>query len=74
MAAIPGHVAVDPRQFPYGTRLYIMSGNYVYGYAVAADTGGFVYNGSGVTVDLFFGSNAEAKHFGRRPVDIYVVS
>ncbi|MDR3644464.1 MAG: ubiquitin-like domain-containing protein, partial [Clostridia bacterium] len=41
-----GVVAVDPRVIPYGTRLYITSsdGSFVYGYAIAGDTGGFVYD------------------------------
>lgn len=40
---MPGHIAVNPKQFPYGTELYIVSldGKFVYGYCMAADTGGF---------------------------------
>jgi len=36
-----GTVAVDPDVIPYGTKLYITStdGKFVYGYAVATDTG-----------------------------------
>ena len=39
--AVPGHVAVDPREIPYGSRLYIVShdNNFIYGCAIAADTG-----------------------------------
>ena len=75
-AAQVGYVAVNPRIIPYGSRLYIMSddGSFVYGYAVAADTGGFISNGSGVGVDLFFPSASDASRFGKRHVKIYVLS
>ncbi|MCQ2462110.1 MAG: ubiquitin-like domain-containing protein [Clostridia bacterium] len=75
VAPMPGRVAVDPNQIPYGTRLYIVSadGKYVYGYAVAADTGGFVWNGSGTTVDLYMYSYSDCINFGRRSVEIYIL-
>jgi 3D (Asp-Asp-Asp) domain-containing protein len=71
-----GYVAVDPRIIPYGSKLYIMAqnGSMVYGYAVAEDTGQFTHDGSGVAVDLFFGSHEEACLFGKRMVNIYVLS
>lgn len=70
-----GYVAVNPKKIPYGTKLYIMSpdGSFVYGYAVAADTGGFVTNGSGVTTDLYFPSQSACDSFGVRDVNIYVL-
>ena len=67
-----GYIAVNPNIIPYGTKMYIVSkdGRYVYGYAIAADTGGFAkkrpYN-----VDLFFNSKSECRNFGRRDVTIY---
>ncbi len=69
-----GTCAVDPRVIPYGTKLWITSadGKYVYGYAIAADTGSFVYN-SNTFVDLYFGSYKEACYFGRRTLNIYVI-
>ncbi len=69
-----GTVAVDPRIIPYGTKLWITSadGKYVYGYAVAADTGSFIYGGK-TFADLYFGSYTEACHFGRRTLNIYVI-
>lgn len=72
----PGYVAVNPRQIPYGTKMYIVSsdGKYVYGYAIAADTGGFARNGSGTVVDLFMWSEAACWQFGRRNVDIYILN
>lgn len=70
-----GYVAVDPDVIPYGTKLYIMSpdGSFVYGYAIAADTGAFVSNGSGILTDLYFASNADCRRFGSRTVKIYVL-
>lgn len=75
MRARKGVVAVNPRQIPYGSQLYIASpdGSYVYGYAVAGDTGGFVHNGSGRMVDLRMNSNAECRQFGVRTMVIYVL-
>lgn len=71
---MPGHIAVDPRQFPYGTEMWIVStdGKYVYGYAIAADTGGFVQQKT-FTVDLYMNSYEEACRWGARQVRIYVL-
>jgi len=71
-----GHVAVDPRQIPYGSELYVVSkdGKYVYGYCIAADTGGFVWNGSGITIDLYFDTYGECVQWGSKEVRIYVLS
>ncbi len=68
----PGHVAVDPKEIPYGTKMYIVSsdGKYVYGYAIAADTGGFIY-GNRADMDLFLDSEAECVKFGRRNITVY---
>jgi len=67
-------VAVNPKQIPYGTKLYIVShdGKYVYGYAIAADTGGFAKKGR-ITTDLFFHTSRECYNFGVRSVRIYVL-
>lgn len=72
--AQPGVVAVDPREIPYGTKLYIVSSDnrYVYGYAIAGDTGGFIHNSTTV-VDLYIRGYDACKQFGRRNVDIYVL-
>ena len=71
----PGSVAVDPKVIPYGSLMYIRTtnGKIIYGVAVAADTGGFVHNGSGVLVDLFFATNAEARQWGVKQVEVYVL-
>lgn len=70
-----GHVAVNPRQIPYGSELYVVTtdGKYVYGYCIAADTGGFVNNGSGITIDLYFDTYGECVQWGSRQVCIYVL-
>lgn len=70
-----GLVAVNPKQIPYGSKLYIVADDgSVYGYCTAADTGGFVTNGSGTLVDLYMDTNAECIQWGRRNVTIYVIS
>lgn len=70
-----GYVAVNPKQIPYGTKMYIVSsdGKWVYGYAIAADTGGFATNGSGTVVDLYMSSRSDCLNFGRRNVEIYIL-
>lgn len=70
----PGYIAVNPKVIPYGTKMYIKSsdGKYTYGYAIAADTGGFTKRYPN-NVDLFFGSLSECCSFGRRNVEIYIL-
>ncbi len=72
--AMPGRVAVDPREIPYGTKMYIVSsdGKWNYGYCIASDTGGFIYNSSTV-VDLYMRGYSTCRSFGRRNVDIYIL-
>jgi len=74
VAPQPGYIAVNPKYIPYGTKMYIKSsdGRFIYGYAVAADTGGFI-NSRPTNVDLFFGSLGECTAFGRRNVEIYIL-
>ncbi len=73
--ALPGHVAVNPNDIPYGSELWIVSsdGSYVYGYAIAADTGIALMDGR-CTVDLFYDSYIESVLWGKRAVDIYILS
>lgn len=70
----PGYIAVNPDVIPYGTKMYIKSsdGSYIYGYAVAADTGGFTKSKPN-NVDLFFASKSACAAFGRRNVEIYIL-
>lgn len=69
-----GVVAVDPREIPYGSVLWIVSkdGSFVYGYAIAGDTGGFIHN-SETVVDLYMDSVVEMNTFGRRDLNVYVI-
>ena len=70
-----GCVAVDPREIPYGTEMWIVSldGLYVYGYCRAEDTGGFIYMNNGVDVDLYMHSEDECNEWGVRGVRIYIL-
>lgn len=76
-SVIPGYIAVNPNQIPYHTKMWIVSndGRYVYGYASAEDTGGFIYwSGSSSTLcDLYMASESQASAFGRRGVTIYIL-
>ncbi|NMP37089.1 MAG: DUF348 domain-containing protein [Clostridiales bacterium] len=69
-----GYIAVDPKEIPYGTEMWIVSadGKYVYGYCIAADTGGFVYKVDW-TVDLYMNSIPQCYQWGRRDVIIYIL-
>ena len=71
----PGYIAVNPKVIPYGTEMYIKTadGKYIYGYAVAADTGGFVRRHP-TGVDLFFDTEAECRKFGVRNAEIYILN
>lgn len=71
----PGVVAVDPREIPYGTEMWIVSsdGRYVYGFARAEDTGGFIYWPRGATVDLYMNTEADCDIWGFRGVRIYIL-
>ncbi|MEE0981324.1 MAG: ubiquitin-like domain-containing protein [Acutalibacteraceae bacterium] len=73
----PGYIAVNPKQIPYGTKMWIVSndGKYVYGYASAEDTGGFTkWTGSRATLcDLYFPNQSSMYAFGRRTVTIYIL-
>ncbi len=69
-----GIVAVNPAIIPLGTKLYIASpdGSIVYGYAVAGDTGGAMYNGDAL-IDLFYDTYEECIQFGRRTMNVYIL-
>jgi 3D (Asp-Asp-Asp) domain-containing protein len=72
---MPGHIAVDPKEYPYGTELYVVSadGSYVYGYCIAADTGGFVKMGN-TDIDLYMDNEDMCNDWGNRGVKIYVLN
>ncbi|MBE3549899.1 MAG: 3D domain-containing protein [Brockia lithotrophica] len=61
-------IAADPREFPFGTVLFIPG----YGFGVVADTGGLV---RGKHIDLYVPSVREAlNEWGRRTVEVYVLA
>lgn len=72
--AVVGHVAINPNVIPYGSKLYIKStdGAFVYGYAVAADTGTALTQGI-IGVDLFYDSYEASARNGIKMVDIFVL-
>ena len=65
-----GAVAVDRRVIPLGSKLYIVTndGKYVYGIAVAEDTGVI-----GNRVDLYYDDYDQCIIFGRRAATIYIL-
>ena len=69
-----GNVAVNPYVIPYGTRMYICSpdGSFVYGYAVAADTGGVLMSGYGL-IDCYYDTYEECCNFGLRYMHVYIL-
>lgn len=69
-----GYIAVNPKQIPYGTKMFIRSsdGKYIYGYASAEDTGGFAKSGN-IIADLFFSSDSACYKFGVRNIEIYIL-
>jgi Uncharacterized protein conserved in bacteria len=73
-AAVVGHVAVNPNVIPYGSRLFIQSsdGKYIYGYAIAADTGGAMLSGR-VALDCFYDTYEASANHGVKTVDIFVL-
>ncbi len=71
----PGYIAVNPKVIPYGTEMFIKTtdGKYIYGYAVAADTGGFIKKHP-TGIDLFFDTESECRKFGVRTAEIYILN
>ena len=69
-----GNVAVNTKVIPYGTKLFITSadGSFVYGYAIAADTGTGLRAGH-IDVDLYFDTYLESCLFGKRKLNIYIL-
>ena len=74
VAPRPGCIAVNPKVIPYGTKMYIKSpdGSIIYGYAVAADTGGFIKKHP-TGVDLFMTSESACRSFGVKNMEIYII-
>ncbi len=68
-----GVVAANPKEIPYGTRLYVVG----YGECVVGDMCGAACKAAAckrkVLLDLCFNTEAECKAFGRRNVTVYVL-
>lgn len=70
---MPGRIAVNPKQIPYGTEMWIVSDDgVVYGYCIAEDTGGFAKKNKFV-VDLYMNTESQCIKWGARNVTIYVL-
>ncbi len=67
-----GVIAVDPSVIPLGTKIYVEAadGSWVYGHAVAADTGAGIH---GNKIDLFMDSKKEATNFGVKKAVVYIL-
>lgn len=65
-----GVVAVDKRQLPLGSKVYVVSndGLYTYGFAIAEDTGV-----RGNSIDLYMNTYQECVKFGRRDCTVYIL-
>lgn len=64
-----GTIAVNPKQIPYGTLLYVEG----YGFGRAEDTGGFRHNGR-AQLDLFMDTEDECWQWGhKRGLTVYVL-
>lgn len=74
MRLSPGYVATNPNEIPYGTKMYIASpdGSFVYGYAIAADTGTGLMQDV-IDVDLFYDTYTESCLSSHRIVNIYIL-
>ena len=65
-----GAIAADPRVLPLGTRVYVSAGN-LSGEYVVKDTGGAI---KGRRIDIWVPSTGQAMNFGRRTVQLTVLS
>lgn len=67
-----GVIAVDPKVYPYGTRMFIqtVSGSKVYGVGTAYDCGGAV---KGHIIDVWFPTKADCYGWGRRNCTCYIL-
>lgn len=65
-----GAIAADPRVLPIGTRVYLNAGN-MSGEYVVGDTGGSI---KGRRIDIWVPSRGNAMSFGRRGIQLTVLS
>jgi 3D (Asp-Asp-Asp) domain-containing protein len=66
-----GIVAADPRILPFGTHIRVHDAGEYSGEYLVSDTGRAV---KGQEIDIYVGNDSEAKRFGRRNVQVEVVS
>jgi 3D (Asp-Asp-Asp) domain-containing protein len=70
--AQPGVVAADIRRLPLGTRLRVLAPGQSYaGVYTVLDTGSRI---SGRDLDIFMASCAHARRFGKRPVQVRILT
>ena len=62
-----GVIAVDPSVIPYGSRVYIPAFKKIF---IAEDCGGGI---KGKRIDIFMNSEREARNWGNRTIDIYII-
>ena len=65
-----GIVAADPKLLPLGTRIRLHDAGKYSGEYVVQDTGRGI---RGREIDIYLANDAEAKQFGRRPVQVEVL-
>lgn len=65
-----GIVAVDPREIPMHTKMFITSDSWEYGLGVAEDTGGKI---KGNIIDLAYMEYDTCIQFGRRQMQVYFI-
>jgi 3D (Asp-Asp-Asp) domain-containing protein len=65
-----GIVAADPSLLPLGTRIRVSDAGGYSGEYVVRDTGRTI---KGREIDIYLANDAEAKRFGRKPVQVEVV-
>ncbi len=65
----------EPEHHPVRQQtLYLLAGRkIVYGYAVAADTGGAAMSGN-IVADLYYPSESQCENFGTRTMNVYVLN
>ena len=62
-----GVIAVDPSVIPYGSRVYIPAFKKIF---IAEDCGGAI---KGKRIDIFMNSEREARQWGVKNIDVYII-
>jgi 3D (Asp-Asp-Asp) domain-containing protein len=63
-------VAADPAVLPFGTRIEVRGAGPYSGVYVVQDSGRKI---NGREIDIYIEDNAQAKRFGKKPVDVRVL-